>query len=71
MVDLLKYFFSSEFPKCLSIRAKNFAATLVFTVSLKGGLNHMIRLDLFFLVLAGLLLEKLILCGYPATLSAS
>lgn len=46
MVCRLKYFLRSDFPKCLSIRLKNFLATFVFTFWLKGGLNHKIFLHL-------------------------
>ena len=34
------------FGKFLSIRARNFLATLVFIVRLYGGLNHMMLRDL-------------------------
>ena len=40
MVLLLKYLLCCDFPKCLSMRARNIFPTGVLTVSLCGGLNQ-------------------------------
>ena len=71
IVDLLKIFESGVFLKCLSIRCRNFAAMLVFTLALKGGLNHVTFLDLLrFSFVSGVLSLYSSLFLYPALASA-
>ena len=71
-VDLLKDFFTSEFPKCLLINVKNFDPMFVFTFLLYGGLNQimfLVRFIFFFPADVGSVYITSFL--YPAAYNAS